>query len=135
MNKLTIAIGIFVFCSSSAFAQKKTSHTGPQKLTVKTAQGEKHPPRSSAAPAATASTARQSNMSRELSRTEAQSASLLAGNGGAKPGTASAHALPAASAKNAQKSDRNAPIDFQYHPSKNAPATRPGGSTRSGKVH
>jgi hypothetical protein len=136
MKKLSVALGVLLILSASAFAQKKTSHSTQKystKYSTKTT-GQKSLPRSSAAPPATASTGRQTNMRQQLAKTETQSASLLAGNGG-KSGKASGHALPAATLKAGQRQDRNAPIDFKYHAPKSAPVTRSATGTRSGKVH
>ena len=135
MRKLTVAVIVVVWSlgalaqKSSVSGSKKTAHGTTQKLTVKTTPHDKHLPRSSAAPPATASTAGQTNLGRQLSKTETQTANLLTNSGG-KSAKTSTRPLPLASA---QKPDRNVPIDFQYHPSKGAAPVR--GSAQSGKVH
>ena len=138
MHKLTLVLGIVIICSSGAAAQKKsqTYQSSTKKWNAKTTQGEKHPAHSSVAPPISVSGTKQTAASRDLSKTESKTATLLAGTGGSKSGKMSTRALPMASAKAGQKSDRSAPINFQYHAPKGASTTRPAQATpRSGRKH
>jgi len=123
MRTTTLVLSILLVFSLTAAAQKTT-----HKLTVKTTQGEKHTARSGVVVPSSSNPTQKTT--RDLSKTEAETARLVASPGN-KSGKVTNRGLPSAQA---QKSDRNPPINFQYHPPKTAQVTR-GARGSTGKGH